>query len=135
MAGEHFVILNSLETTMEMLDAKSAIYSDRPVFPMLGETMGWDRGLVLAHYGERFRAFRRIVHRFMGTRTTVSQHHDTITQHTHRFLLRLLDAPEQFIEHLRGYASMIRSSSPCCALTLVIERQAQSSSTWFTDTK
>ncbi|KAI9449498.1 cytochrome P450 [Lactarius psammicola] len=107
MAGEHFVILNSLETTMGMLDAKSAIYSDRPVFPMLGETMGWDRGLVLAHYGERFRAFRRLVHRFMGTRTIVSRHHDTITHHTHRFLLRLLDAPEKFIEHLRGTAGSV----------------------------
>ncbi|KAI9448529.1 cytochrome P450 [Lactarius indigo] len=80
MAGEHYVLLNSLETTLEMLEAKSSIYSDRPVFPMLGETMGWDRGLVLSHYGERFRAFRRLVHRFMGTRTTVSHHHDTIAQ-------------------------------------------------------
>ncbi|KAH9049218.1 cytochrome P450 [Lactarius deliciosus] len=107
MAGEHFVLLNSLETTLEMLEAKSSIYSDRPVFPMLGETMGWDRGLVLSHYGERFRAFRRLVHRFMGTRTTVSHHHDTVTRHTHRFLQRLLDAPEKFIEHLRGTAGSV----------------------------
>ncbi|KAI0299745.1 cytochrome P450 [Multifurca ochricompacta] len=60
-----------------------------PEFPMLGEMMGWDRGLVLSHYGERFRTFRRLLHRFMGTRTVVAQHHDT---------------PENLIEHLRRYA-------------------------------
>lgn len=103
LAGEPFVILNSLDTTLQMLDAKSSIYSDRPTFPMLGETMGWDRGLVLCHYGERFRAFRRLLHRFMGTRTAVMQHHDVITRQTHRLLTRLLDSPERFLEHLRGY--------------------------------
>jgi hypothetical protein len=135
LAGEPFVLLNSLETTLKMLEAKSAIYSDRPTFPMLGDTMGWDRGLVLARYGDRFRAFRRLLHRFIGTRVVISQHHDTITKHTHRFVRRLLDAPEQFMEHMRGYASLIRSSSPCCALTLAIDRQAQSFSTWSTGTK
>ena len=117
LAGEPFILLNSLETTLKMLDAKSAIYSDRPIFPMLGETMGWNRGVVLARYGERFRAFRRLLHRFMGTRAIISQHHDAITKHTYRYLQRLLDAPEQFVMHTRAYANLIRSSSPCCSLT------------------
>lgn len=116
LAGEHYVVLNSLEKTLEMLEAKSAIYSDRPIFPMLGKTMGWDRGLVLAPYGERFRAFRRLLHRFMGTHAIISNHHDAITRHTNRFLRRLLDTPEQFMEHLRGYASMICSSLHRAAL-------------------
>ena len=108
LAGEPFVLLNSLETTLKMLDAKSAIYSDRPVLPMLGETMGWDRSVLLARYGDRFREFRRLLHRFMGTRTVVSQYHDAIVKHTHRYLQRILDTPEQFIEHIRGYMGLIR---------------------------
>ncbi|SRR6266404_3488466 len=92
---------------LEMLETKSAIYSDRPVFPMLGETMGWDRGVILAQYGERFRAFRRLMHRFMGTRAIVTQHDDAVTQHTNRLLARLLDTPDQFIGHLRRYVGMV----------------------------
>ncbi|OAX31904.1 hypothetical protein K503DRAFT_805678, partial [Rhizopogon vinicolor AM-OR11-026] len=35
--GQHIIVLNSINTTMEMLDKKSSVYSDRPVFPMAGE--------------------------------------------------------------------------------------------------
>jgi cytochrome P450 len=104
LAGEPFVILNSLDTTLKMLDGKSSIYSDRPRFPMLGETMGWDRGLVLSHYGERFRTFRRLLHRFMGTRSAVAQHHDVIVRETNRLMARLMQNSGNPIEHLRRYA-------------------------------
>lgn len=35
--GKHILILNSFEAAKELLDQKSAIYSDRPYFPMLME--------------------------------------------------------------------------------------------------
>jgi len=107
LAGEPFVILNSLDTTLKMLDAKSSIYSDRPRFPMLGETMGWDRGLVLSHYGERFRTFRRLLHRFMGTRAAVAQHHDVIVRETNRLMARLMQNSGNPIEHLRRTAGAL----------------------------
>ncbi|KAI0267785.1 cytochrome P450 [Gloeopeniophorella convolvens] len=107
LCGEPYIILNSLETTLKMLDAKSSIYSDRPVFPMLGREMGWDRGLVLSRYGERFRSFRRLLHRFMGTRAAVSDHYQNIEREAHKYLQRLLDNPEGLIENLRRTASAI----------------------------
>ncbi|KAG2370126.1 cytochrome P450 [Suillus spraguei] len=39
--GQHIVILNSVKTAMDMLDNKSAIYSDRPILPVGGELIGW----------------------------------------------------------------------------------------------
>jgi hypothetical protein len=33
--GRHFIILNSIEAANELLDQRSAIYSDRPFIPML----------------------------------------------------------------------------------------------------
>ena len=35
--GQHIVILNSINSTRELLDRRSAIYSDRPAMTMLGE--------------------------------------------------------------------------------------------------
>ncbi|KAG1746004.1 cytochrome P450 [Suillus paluster] len=39
--GQHIIVLNSVKTAMEMLDKKSSVYSDRPVFPTGGELCGW----------------------------------------------------------------------------------------------
>jgi hypothetical protein len=35
MLGQHLIILNSIEAANELLDQRSAIYSDRPFIPML----------------------------------------------------------------------------------------------------
>ncbi|OAX39032.1 hypothetical protein K503DRAFT_799959 [Rhizopogon vinicolor AM-OR11-026] len=32
--GKHIIVLNSTKTATEILDKKSSVYSDRPVFPM-----------------------------------------------------------------------------------------------------
>ncbi|KAI0260509.1 cytochrome P450 [Gloeopeniophorella convolvens] len=99
--GQHFIIVNSLEIAISMLEGKSAIYSDRPTFPMLGQTMGWENGTALSRYGERFRALRRLLHQTMGTRTSAMQHYPIIEKETLRFLQRLLDSPGQLMENLR----------------------------------
>ncbi|KAG0699886.1 hypothetical protein DFH29DRAFT_1013253, partial [Suillus ampliporus] len=31
--GQHIIVVNSVKTAIDMLDKKSAVYSDRPVFP------------------------------------------------------------------------------------------------------
>jgi len=118
-----------------MLEGKSSIYSDRPTFPMLGETMGWDRGLVLSHYGERFRAFRRLLHRFMGTRSAVEHHHDVIARETCRLLARLLDSPEKYIDHLRRYAVLDNYLSECIRLISTSGLQVPLFSIWSTATR
>jgi hypothetical protein len=61
--GQHIIVLNSVKTAMEMLDNKSAVYSDRPVFPMGGELFGFKDALPFLPYGDRFRRYRKILHR------------------------------------------------------------------------
>ncbi|KAI0260510.1 cytochrome P450 [Gloeopeniophorella convolvens] len=100
--GTEYILVNSLDAAVNMLDRKSTIYSDRPRMVMLGELMGWGRALVLSHYGDRLRAMRRFLHRFMGTRAHVAQHcYPTIERETRRFAARLLDAPERVFENIR----------------------------------
>ncbi|KAI0299744.1 cytochrome P450 [Multifurca ochricompacta] len=99
--GQHFIIINSLNAAIKMLEVKSSIYSDRPTFPVLGEIMGWESGVALCHYGERFRAFRRLFHQAMGTRTSVLKHYPVLERETHRFLQRLLESPDQLMKNLQ----------------------------------
>jgi hypothetical protein len=40
--GQSIIILNSQESIRELLEARGARYSDRPVFTFLGEMMGLD---------------------------------------------------------------------------------------------
>ena len=84
-----------------MLEKKSSIYSDRPVFEMGGELVGWKNILGLTRYGDRFREYRRFIFRIMGTRTLVQQYHSLAERETHRFVFRLLREPENLASQIR----------------------------------
>lgn len=71
--GLSVIILNSVDLALDMLDKKSAIYSDRPVFQMGGELVGWKNTLVLVPYSDRFRNYRKLFHQLIGTRSSMSR--------------------------------------------------------------
>lgn len=68
-------------------------------------SVGWDRGLGYAPYGERFREFRRMFHQTMGPRA-LHELFPLQEEETPRLLLRLLEEPEKFIEHARQYVHL-----------------------------
>lgn len=47
---KHFVILNSLEDSVELLEKRSGIYSDRPYMPMLELYVALSSMFVSSHY-------------------------------------------------------------------------------------
>jgi hypothetical protein len=105
--GQHYLVVNSLDTAIKMLEAKSTIYSDRPSFPMLGEMMGWKDGVAVGRYGERLRSLRRLLHQAMGTSASAAKRIPVIEREVHRFLQSLLDAPpDQFVKSLRRYVCL-----------------------------
>lgn len=105
--GQPIIIINSVQIAMEMLDKKSAIYSDRPVLMMGGEIVGWKWTLALTPYGDRFREYRKMLHGLMGTRTHVERFHGIMELETHRFLRRILENPEDLQDHIRKTAGAI----------------------------
>jgi hypothetical protein len=92
---------------MEMLDSKSALYSDRPVLPMAGELVGWKDSLPFLPYGDRFRRQRKNLHRVIGSRTAVDVYNVIEEVETHRFLKRVLAKPDQLQEHVQQYVLFI----------------------------
>ncbi|KAL4079445.1 cytochrome P450 [Scleroderma citrinum] len=99
--GQHIIFLNSVEAAVEMLDKKSAKYSDRPVLQMAGELIGCKGSLPLLPYGDRFRETRKQFHRVIGTRTTMEAYHDIKAVEVHKFLKRVLADPERLAIHIR----------------------------------
>ncbi|KAL4061713.1 cytochrome P450 [Scleroderma yunnanense] len=99
--GRHIILLNSVEAAVEMLDKKSAKYSDRPVFPMAGDLVGCKDSLPLLSYGDRFREIRKHFHRVIGTRTAIEEYYGIKAVEIHKFLRRILIDPERLDTHIR----------------------------------
>ncbi|KAG1878399.1 cytochrome P450 [Suillus tomentosus] len=105
--GMHIVVLNSVESAVEMLDKKSSIYSDRPVVPMTGELMGYGQTLAYLCYGERFRLFRKNCHRIFGSRAALVDYHPIEEMEAHRFLKRVLAKPDRLQAYVRLTAAAV----------------------------
>ncbi|KAG2070197.1 cytochrome P450 [Suillus decipiens] len=105
--GQHFIVLNSVKSAIDMLDKKSTVYSDRPVLPMAGELVGWKPTLALLPYGDSFRQQRKNIHQIMGNRTALHVYHPIEEIETRRFLKRVFSNPEQLQAHVRHTAGAI----------------------------
>ncbi|TEB32646.1 cytochrome P450 [Coprinellus micaceus] len=105
--GQEFFIVSSAQVAIEMLEKKSAIYSDRPVMEMGGELVGWKHTLVLLPYGDRFRSYRKMFHQVIGTNAAMANFHPVEEAETHRFLKLLLERPKEFANHIRVMAGGI----------------------------
>lgn len=99
--GQTIIVLNSVRAAIDMLEKKSSTYSERPVFPMGGELVGWENTLVLLQYGDRFRTFRKTFHNMIGTQSVMKKYHPIEELEMKRFLRRVLSTPSLLAEHVR----------------------------------
>ncbi|EGN99070.1 hypothetical protein SERLA73DRAFT_181861, partial [Serpula lacrymans var. lacrymans S7.3] len=106
--GTRLVIVNSAEMAVDILDKKSAIYSDRPSFTMAGELIGWKNTSIFLRYGETFREHRRNFHRLIGSRALMQKFDPVVEQFTRRFLQDVLKNPHH--DKLRPYIRKMAGS-------------------------
>lgn len=59
------VVLNSVDAAVELLEKRSAIYSDRPKFPIY-DLMGLHDALVVVGYGDDFRMYRKMLQQYFS---------------------------------------------------------------------
>ncbi|OBZ67817.1 O-methylsterigmatocystin oxidoreductase [Grifola frondosa] len=97
--GKSIIIAGTPEVAMELLEKRSANYSDRPTsaaIPLFG--CEWVVGLL--PYGQRWRRARQILHQYFNHRM-VQNYREIQTQDTVRFLQDLLADSTRFEYHLR----------------------------------
>ncbi|EGO24642.1 hypothetical protein SERLADRAFT_408541 [Serpula lacrymans var. lacrymans S7.9] len=84
------VIINSAELAADILDKKSAIYSDRPRLVMASDLVGFSDSTPLLQYGETLREHRSLI----GSRTLMHEFHPVQENIIHNFLQDVLNNPD-----------------------------------------
>ncbi|EJD37779.1 cytochrome P450 [Auricularia subglabra TFB-10046 SS5] len=97
------IVLNSFKAAKDLLDKRSAIYSDRARFPMVGELMGFEWTVAMQRYGDYWRMHRRAIHQQFNEAAT-RELWPEITRLNTVFLNSLLHSPDRFWEHTRWLA-------------------------------
>jgi hypothetical protein len=68
---------------------------------MVGDRVGWEDGLAFQGYTERFRAYRKAFQPSLGSESAVAQFNSLQEKEVHRFLLRVLREPKDFVQHIQ----------------------------------
>lgn len=101
MLGQRMVILNSFDAAEEILDKKSAIYSDRPYLPVCGGIMNCDRFLAFQSYGTPWREMRRLFAQTVGTHKGLMELTGHLEDLVCDFLLRVASDPPSLTRHVQ----------------------------------
>ncbi|KAI0824638.1 cytochrome P450 [Trametes gibbosa] len=105
--GQPYIILNSSKHAVDMLEKKSSIYSSRPVIPVGGELVGWNRTLALLPYGNKFREYRRLIFQLIGSKKNMERFQPLIEDKTRDFIVELYKEPRSLIKHIQKSAGAI----------------------------
>lgn len=98
------IVLNSAKVALDILEARSAFYSDRPTNWMAGEIAGRKRTIFLTSFMDpRFKIMRRLLQTGLNTRASKS-YRPIQTQETLILLQNLATTPEDFATHIRRNA-------------------------------
>ncbi|KAJ7262470.1 cytochrome P450 [Mycena rebaudengoi] len=105
VAGKSIIILSSVEVVFDLLDQRSAIYSDRPRFIMINELMGMNFNFGGMRYGDNWRENRRLFHSAFNL-IAARRFHPQEVNASHDLLRRLLENPDDevmnHIKHMNG---------------------------------
>jgi hypothetical protein len=99
--GQELIVLNSTKAAVDLLDKRSAIYSNRPVLMMCGEIIGWNNALALTQYGPRSRESRKYMNRLLGTRAIVERFTPLQEKEMTRFVARVIADPGSLVHQIR----------------------------------
>ncbi|KAI0356908.1 cytochrome P450 [Trametes cingulata] len=100
------ILLNSAQAIVDLFEARSAIYSDRPHLTMACDLMGWGETVVLMPYNDRFKNYRRLLKVGLNTQVT-RDYWPLMEKEIARELVWLLDNPDAYVQHFRRTAGTV----------------------------
>ncbi|KAG0694426.1 cytochrome P450 [Suillus ampliporus] len=103
--GTDYIIINSETIARELLDKRSAIYSDRPII-RVSELSGLDFSTVLLPYGETLQRHRKIFHQVLKAEASIS-YHEIYSRHANELVVNLLNATSDPWEHTQAYTTSL----------------------------
>ncbi|KAG9027418.1 hypothetical protein FRB95_007786 [Tulasnella sp. JGI-2019a] len=100
VAGQPMIVINTQEAAMDLLDKKTAIYSDRPRFVMAAELAGMESIIVFLRSGALHKKYRKLVAQTLGPRSVERDFVPLRELYTHQLALAFLDDPVNFLDHI-----------------------------------
>ncbi|KAF5356610.1 hypothetical protein D9758_008240 [Tetrapyrgos nigripes] len=91
--GTPFIIISDPLIAEGLLGKTGSLYADRPTMEMANLT-GWDRALSGARYNERFREYRKLIGRVIGTRGNMVKFYPVEDFQANMFLKRVFTEPD-----------------------------------------
>ncbi|CAE6398389.1 unnamed protein product [Rhizoctonia solani] len=100
--GQVIVVLNSAKAATELLDRRSAIYSNRAGLPMINypDLVDWSKDTAFISYGERWRSQRRMTHTVLHKGMSV-QYWPLVLRQARQAAQRISTNPDGFIREIR----------------------------------
>ncbi|KAF8885538.1 cytochrome P450 [Gymnopilus junonius] len=103
--GSNMIVLNSAQAAFDLLDKRSAIYSDRAHSDVL-MLMGWSHHLAFLRYGKRFHKHRKLLNEYFSHEKCES-YLPVQALEARRLLGNLLSNPEKFNDHLEWFSTSV----------------------------
>lgn len=102
--GQPLIFINSPAAVAELMEKRSAIYSDRAPLVMATELCGAGHMVAFTRYGEEFRRQRRLMSRGLA-QSRIPQYHPLISASTRPLMRSLLaSSGRDFVPAIRRYA-------------------------------
>ncbi|KAA1470219.1 cytochrome P450 [Dentipellis sp. KUC8613] len=102
--GARTLVIGDYQIAVDLLEKRSAIYSDRPPLVLFTELGGWGRAMPLLRYGPMLRKHRKITQAYLNPRI-VQGYASLHIELAGRLLSSLTADPEKFREHILLYSS------------------------------
>lgn len=100
-------MINSIEVAQDLLEKRSANYSDRPPFILHSELMGWKSMLVHLRYGDALRTARKWTFDAFSTKSALKAYVPLQHRETYVLLNLLVNHPKNFDKHFARFAAAI----------------------------
>ncbi|KIX99846.1 uncharacterized protein Z520_04482 [Fonsecaea multimorphosa CBS 102226] len=105
--GQTLIIINDYNVAVELMEKRSAINSSRPHMVFGSEMCDWGKALGLMPYSTKSRALRKALHTVLGTSAAIDPFRPLLELETRRFLLKVLDNPQDVLQLIRTQAGSI----------------------------
>ncbi|KAF9238508.1 cytochrome P450 [Melanogaster broomeanus] len=103
--GQEFIIINSAKLAHELLDQRSAIYSNRPYVSM-NQLFGMDFAMALLPYGNMWKLHRKLFNIALN-KQVIPQYRTRLMQKSHQLLENLLNTPKDYDKHFKTVSAAI----------------------------
>ncbi|KAF9238502.1 cytochrome P450 [Melanogaster broomeanus] len=105
LLGQDFVVINSAKLAHELLDQRSAIYSDRP-YIATNKLFGMDFNSGLLPYGNEWRLHRKLFNIALN-KQAIPQYRTMLMEKADQLLENLLNTPKDYDRHFKTLSAAI----------------------------